>query len=77
MEMEIGLKYKRRIYWLNTKWACGQLAIDQNGEVYQYDTCPYFRRIFSGKKYSEIINKLKYQKALLGLKLIDEEVDPF
>ena len=69
--------YKRRIYWLNTKWACGALAIDENGSLYKYDTCPYFNKVFRGKKYSEIINYLKYKKALLNLKLIYEEVDPF
>ncbi|MHA1816974.1 MAG: hypothetical protein ACTSX1_13280 [Candidatus Heimdallarchaeaceae archaeon] len=53
------------------------MTIDQNGEVYKPDTCPYYNKIFRGKKYSQIIDKLKYQKALLGLKLIDEEVNPF
>jgi hypothetical protein len=66
--MEIGSMSK--VYWLNTKWACGALAIDEDGKVDRSATCPYFIKIFRGKKYSEIINKLKYQKALLGLKEI-------
>ncbi len=69
-------EYKRIIYWVNTKKFCGAIAVDQNGEVYKYDTAPCYRWM-SGKKFSKMLNYLKYKKYLLSCKQIGKDVDPF
>ena len=62
-----------KVYWLNTKWACGAISFDENRVLDKSATCPYFIKVFRGKKYSEVMNRLKKQKALYGLKLIEED----
>ena len=68
--------YKRTIYWVDTKKYCGAIAVDQKGEVYKWDTAPCYQWMH-GKKFSEMLNWLKYKKNLIGCKKIGEDVDPF
>ena len=69
--------YKRTVYWVDTKTACGALAIDQDGYLYELDTCPYFKKAFKGKRFSEIMMHLKSRKNLLNCKELRTEIDPF
>jgi hypothetical protein len=68
--------YKRNIYWFNTTYACGAVAVDQDGFVYSYDTAPIFRWM-SGKKFSMIMKQLKAKNKLWNCKKIDVDIDPF
>jgi len=36
-------EYRQTIYWVNTKKLCGAIAVDQNGEVFKWDTAPCYR----------------------------------
>jgi hypothetical protein len=69
-------EYRRTIYWVNTKKLCGAVAVDQDGFVFKWDTAPCYRWM-SGKKFTKMLNILKYKKALLSCKQLDKEVDPF
>jgi len=68
--------YKRRIYWFSTIKACGAVAVDQNGFVYNLDTAPIFRWMV-GKKFVVMKNFLRSKNQFIGCKKIGEEVDPF
>ena len=69
-------EYRRTIYWVNTKTLCGAVAVDQNGEVFKWDTAPCYRWM-TGKKFTKVLNILKYKKILISCKRIDKDVDPF
>ena len=72
----MGTIYKRRIYWFNTTYACGALAVDQDGLVYKLDTAPIFQWM-SGKRFVEMKHYLQRKNQFIGCKKIGEEVDPF
>jgi hypothetical protein len=70
--------YKRNIYWLNTIDACGAVAVDQDGYVFEYDTAPVFRWMARKKiKFSKVLSDLRTKNKLLNCKKIDVEEDPF
>jgi len=69
-------KYRRRIYWFNTTQACGAVAVDQDGLVYEFDTAPYFR-YWSGKRFQDMKNFFKRKNIFIGCKTIAIEEDPF
>lgn len=70
--------YKRTIYWLNTKSACGALAVDQDGYVYEHDTAPCYRWAAKRKmKFRDLKNFLLKKGTLLNLKKIDVDIDLF
>ena len=69
-------EYRRTIYWVNTKTLCGAVAVDQNGEVFKWDTAPCYRWM-TDKKFTKVLNILKYKKILISCKRIDKDVDPF
>ena len=69
-------EYRRTIYWVYTIKLCGAVAVDQNGEVFKWDTAPCYRWM-SGKKFTKMLNILKYKKALLSCKQLGKDVDPF
>lgn len=68
--------YKRRIFWFDTSFGCGALAVDQDGRIYEYDTAPIYRWMV-GKKYVDMKNYLLKQNKLLNCKKIAVEEDPF
>jgi uncharacterized Fe-S cluster-containing radical SAM superfamily protein len=68
--------YKRTFYRVDTKKYCGCIAVDQNGEVYKLDTAPCYKWM-SGKKFSKMLNWLKYKKYLISCEKVGEEIDPF
>ncbi len=68
--------YKRTIYWVNTKKSCGAIAVDQDGNVYKYDTAPCYKWM-AGKKFSKMLEYMKYKKYLLNCKKIGIDIDPF
>ena len=71
-------KYRRKIYWFNTKYGCGAVAVDQDGYVYEYDTAPLYRWMAkSGKKFIELKNNLLRGNKLYNCKKIAVEEDPF
>jgi hypothetical protein len=55
---------------------CGQVAVDQDGKVYQYDTAPYLK-FLSGKSFRAFISDMKNKKQIISLKKIDVEEDAF
>ena len=70
--------YKRTIYWVNTTFACGAVAVDQDGKVYLYDTAPIYQ--WAAKKnlsFQQFRQYLLKKKQLLNVKKIDVEIDPF
>jgi len=73
----MGKIYKRTIYWVSTRRACGALAIDQDGYLYELDTCPYYKKMFKGKRFSEIMTYLKSKNYLISCKELGNDVDPF
>jgi hypothetical protein len=71
-------KYKRIIYWFNTTYGCGAVAVDQDDFVFEYDTAPIYRWMArSGKKFKNIMDDLRTKNKLLNCKKIDVEEDPF
>jgi hypothetical protein len=72
----MGKIYKRTIYWFNTTYGCGAVAVDQDGYIFEYDTAPFFRR-WSGQKFSDMKNYYRTKNKLLNCKKIDVEEDPF
>jgi hypothetical protein len=68
--------YKRTIYWLNTTRFCGQIAVDQDGKVYKYDSAPYWKHAH-GKPFRQILDQLKNKKQMISMKKIDTDIDPF
>lgn len=69
-------EYRRTIYWVNTTKLCGAIAVDQDGFVFKWDTAPCYRWM-SGKKFSKMLNHLKYKKYLISCKQLGKDVDPF
>lgn len=69
--------YKRTIYWLNTTFGCGAVAVDQDGFVYKWDTCPLYNKVFKDDKFWRKLDQLKRTKKMIGMKKIAVEIDPF
>jgi len=64
--------YHRTIYWLNTTYACGALAVDQDGYIYEYDTAPVYRWMAKKKmRLSEVMTLLKNKKQIISVKKIE------
>jgi len=71
-------KYKRTIYWVNTKYACGAVAVDQDGKVYELDTAPIYRWAAKKNMTFQAFRKYLLKKGdLLGVKKIAVDIDPF
>jgi hypothetical protein len=78
MEQDMTKAYKRTIYWLNTTYGCGALAVDQDGYIYEYDTAPVYRWMSRKKmRLSEAMSYLKNKKQMISMKKLDVEEDPF
>jgi hypothetical protein len=60
-------------YWVKTKKYCGSIAVDQNGIIYARETAPCYRWM-SGKKFSKMLNYLRYKRYLQKYKKLDEDV---
>jgi hypothetical protein len=70
--------YKRTIYWVNTKDACGAVAVDQDGMVYELDTAPIYRWAARKKMTFQTFRKILLKKGvLLNVKKIGVDIDPF
>jgi len=69
--------YKRTFYWLNTTFGCGCVAVDQDGFMYKYDTCPLYRKVFGEERFWGKIDQLKRTKKMIGMIKLDVEIDPF
>ena len=68
--------HKRIFYYVNTKKFCGQIAVDQKGEIYKKNTAPCYQWM-DGKKFGNLLNWLKYKNYLISCKKIGEETDAF
>ena len=69
-------EYRRTIYWVNTKTLCGAVAVDQNGEVFKWDTAPCYRWM-TGKKFRDMLKYLKTKHYLISCRKIGQDIDPF
>jgi len=59
--------YNRTMYWVNTKKFCGAITVNENGDVDPKETAPCYKWM-SGKKFSKMLDYLKYKKYLIGCK---------
>lgn len=64
---------KTTTYWVKTKKYCGAIAVDRHGTIYGRETAPCYRWM-AGKKFSKMLNWLRYKKYLQSCKKIDDEV---
>jgi len=69
--------YKRTIYWLNTTFGCGAVAVDQDGVVYKWDTCPLYQKVFGEQRFWGKLDQLKRTKKMIGMVKLEIEKDPF
>ena len=76
-KMKNGKTYKRTVYWLNTTFGCGAVAVDQDGCVYKWDTCPLYNSVFKSEPFWRKLDQLKRTKKMIGMVKLDVEVDPF
>ena len=51
MKRKMKSRNKEELYWMDTKWGCGTLAVI-NGIV--IDACPEFTRNFTGQRISAL-----------------------
>jgi hypothetical protein len=70
--------YKRTHYWVNTKKYCGNVAVDQDGKIYELDTAPCYR--WAARKnmsFQQFRKFLQYKGVLLNIKKGGTDIDPF
>lgn len=63
-----------KLYWVNTKYACGGVAVDQFGKICFNETAPIYR--WAAKKqltFQSFKNILCRKGDLLNIKLIGEK----
>lgn len=61
--------YKLTMYWVNTKKFCGAITVDEKGIICDPSASCY--KWMTGKKFSRMLNMLKYKKYLIGCKKLD------
>jgi len=59
LKRKMKSRNKEELYWMDTKWGCGTLAVI-NGIV--IDACPEFTRNFTGQRISALFKMYRVKK---------------
>ena len=63
---------------MNTKDACGAVAVDQDGMVYELDTAPIYRWAARKKYTFQTFRQILLKKGvLISVKKLEVDIDPF